>query len=130
MIADTSFIIDLMREEKEALDKAKQLSINKETIFITTITLFELFSGLERSKKQNEEKQRIESTINSQLILGLEEESGKKAGEIHGTLIKEGNMLQPLDCLIAGIALVKNEKVITKNVKDFSRVKGLKIESY
>ena len=39
-------------------------------------------------------------------------------------------MIQPIDCMIAGIALIRKEKVLTRNVKDFSKIKDLEIETY
>lgn len=56
--------------------------------------------------------------------------SALEAGIIDGTLIKEGKMIDPLDSMIAGIAMHKHKKIITRNIKDFSRIKGLKLERY
>ncbi len=39
-------------------------------------------------------------------------------------------MIDPEDTLIAGIALINNETVLTKNVEHFSRIRDLKIETY
>ncbi len=39
-------------------------------------------------------------------------------------------MIDPEDAMIAGIALINNESVLTKNVEHFSRIRDLKIETY
>lgn len=39
-------------------------------------------------------------------------------------------MIDPEDAMIAGIALINNETVLTKNVEHFSRIRDLKIETY
>ncbi len=130
MILDTSFIIDLMRNEQKAVAKLQELIKRGEPQLVTSLTIFELFSGLVRCKKPSEEKEKILKVLAGQLVLNLDEQSAKISGEIDGNLIKEGNMLEPIDCMIAGIALAKKDKVLTRNVKDFSRIKSLEIESY
>lgn len=130
MILDTTFVVDIMNNEKEAVEKINAMLKNGETILITSLTIFELFSGLIRSKKPEEEKRKVDGAISEQLVLDLDEISAKKAGEIHGTLIKEGKCIGLVDCMIAGIALERKDKVLTRNIKDFSRIKGLEIEGY
>tara|TARA_Y100000031_G_C8195123_1_gene373311 strand:- start:401 stop:793 length:393 start_codon:yes stop_codon:yes gene_type:complete len=130
MIADTSFIIDLMRKNKAAELKLKELIKKGETPFLTSITLFEIFTGLERTSKPENEKAKIRDTLNKQIVFPLDSRAAEKAGEIDGKLIKEGNMIGSLDCMIAGIALIKKEKVLTRNLKDFQRIPGLEVDSY
>ena len=73
---------------------------------------------------------KILEILDGQIILKFDKESAEKAGEIDGNLIKEGNTIGPIDTMIAGTAITKNEKVLTRNIKDFSRIKGLNIETY
>ncbi len=130
MIVDTTFVIDLMRNEEKAVAKLHQLINKREPLLVTALTIFELFSGLSRSTKPSEERNKIMKVLKGQLILHLDNDSAEKAGEIDGTLIKEGNMIGPVDSMIAGIALVKKDVVLTRNIKDFSKVKGLDTETY
>lgn len=39
-------------------------------------------------------------------------------------------MIDPEDAMIAGIALINDESVLTRNVEHFSRIRDLKIETY
>lgn len=130
MIFDTSFVIDVMRADEAAVLKLRDISIMGEKRIVTSPTIFELFSGLARSQKPSLEKNKIMRILKSQMIIELDNESAEKAGEIHGSLIKSGNGIASLDSMIAGIALVRHEKVLTRNAKDFSKVKGLEIETY
>lgn len=54
----------------------------------------------------------------------------EKAGELHGSLLKSGNQIGVLDSMMAADALLNNDILLTGNVADFARVKGLRIESY
>lgn len=130
MISDTTFIVDLLRNDARAITKLKELMKKNELSFVTTLTIFELFSGLFRSNNPIKEKSRVIDVLKRQMIINLDPESAEKAGEIDGNLILKGKMIQPVDCMIAGIALVKKDKVLTRNVKDFSKIEGLEIESY
>ena len=130
MIVDTTFVIDLMNSDAGAVQKLHHLLREGEILKITTITIFELFTGVVRSVKPGEERNKVLRALEGQLILSLEREAAEKAGEIDGELIKKGERIEISDSLIAGIALTKNEKVITRNTKHFSRISGLKIESY
>lgn len=64
------------------------------------------------------------------MVLHMDYDTAERAGEIDGILAREGKMIGVVDCMIAGIALVKKEKVMTRNVKDFQRIRGLEIETY
>ncbi len=130
MILDTSFIIDLLRKKENALKKLEELIRKNEPLIITTLSIFELFSGLIKSQKYEKEKREIEKILGSQLIISLNKESAERAGEIDGQLSKEGNMIGSIDIMIGAIALLKKEKVLTRDISDFSRIKNLEIETY
>ena len=130
MIMDTAFVIDVMKNEQNAIKKLQELVKKGEPQLVTAITIFELFSGIARSTKPIEEKNRVLTTLKGQLILHFDNDAAEKAGEIDGMLIKEGRMNDPIDCMIAGIALVKKEKVLTRNVKDFAKIRGIEVETY
>jgi tRNA(fMet)-specific endonuclease VapC len=130
MIFDTTFVIDIMKNDEKAVKKLQEIIKKGETQMVTSLTVFELFSGLARSKKPLKEKNKIMNTLKGQVILHLDNTSAERGGKIDGTLIKEGNMIGPIDSMIAGIALIKKEKVLTRNTKDFTRIDQLEVESY
>lgn len=130
MILDTTFIIDIMNNDLKAIDKLRELQKRGEAQIISSITVFELFSGLAKSKKPEKEKAKIINAINGQLIASFDQEAAEKAGFIDGSLRKEGRTIGPLDTMIAGTAITKKEKVLTRNTKDFEKILGLEIETY
>lgn len=130
MIADTSFIIDLMKNNQSALAKAIELEKSGEPQLVTSLTIFELFSGLAMSNKPHQEKEEIFSILNKKTILPFDNKSAEKSGEIDGNLTKKGEKIGVVDSMIAGIAICRKEKVITRNLKDFSKVNGLNVETY
>ena len=129
MILDTSFIIDLLKNRRESVSKMKQLTEDGVPYIITAPTVFELWSGLVSLGKSETEKQKTVSLIREQIIYPLDEESARIAGNIDGELIKKGLKTDPIDVMIAGIAISNNKKVLTRD-EHFARIEGLKVEGY
>jgi len=128
---DSTFIIDILRNNSKA--KQKYDEIDKNSIFTTIINLYELVSGVYAARDKNHEKHI--SILNELLknipVLGLDLVSIEKASQINGELSLKGKEVDDLDILIAGIILSNAyNTILTKNVKHFSRIKELKVESY
>lgn len=51
-------------------------------------------------------------------------------GIIRGQLEKDGTLIGPNDMIIAAMALANDAVVVTHNVREFSRVDGLKVEDW
>jgi len=130
MILDTTFLIDVMRGDSAAAEKIKYLIEKGVPLAVTTINIFELFSGVAQCSKPALERARISHILNNQTIWPLDKASAERGGRVHGELARQGTEIDPEDAMIAGIALEHNEAVLTRNVKDFSRISGLHVETY
>lgn len=130
MIADTSFIIDLMRKRDSALEKLSKIEMKKENQRTTSLTVFELATGIEMSDWPEKEKLKVEELLQMFSIIDFKNIHAYRAGLELGKLYKEGKPIDPVDAQISGIALVEKEIIVTRNVKHFERIEGLKIESY
>jgi predicted nucleic acid-binding protein len=62
--------------------------------------------------------------------LGLDFPSASAAGLIYGEKIRAGREIDPEDAMLAGMARVKAEKILTRNVKHFSGIEGVTVETY
>jgi tRNA(fMet)-specific endonuclease VapC len=130
LIADTSFLIDIMMKEPAALDKAKKVEESGSTISVGAPSIFELFAGVALSRKSEEEKSKIMSTIASLPQLPLDFPSARAGGQIYGRKIKAGSTVDPEDAMLAGIAKLRSEAIITRNVKHFTDIEGVNVETY
>lgn len=130
MILDTCFIIDVMEGDKGALSRREALSEKNEAYRVSAATVFELWSGIAYSKKSNEEKSKVLKALAGMNVIGLTAPMAEKAGEIHGSLAKKETAIDHIDAMIAATAVLENETVLTRNTKHFTRVTGLKVESY
>ena len=130
MIADTSFLIDIMKSDKEAIKKAEEIENKGSTIAVTSISIFELFVGVTLSIKQDRERNKINRILKGLSIISFDEDSAIEAGKIFAQKRKNGMLIDPEDSMIAGICSKRNEILITRNIKHFNDIEGLRIESY
>lgn len=130
MILDTSFILDLMEEDKGAVARYVKLSENNEIVRVCAPTIFELWTGIACSSSPEAEKAKVSNALSQFDVIKFDGRCAEKAGEINGSLIRGGRRIDPEDTMIAGTALLENETVLTRNVKHFSRVLGLRVETY
>lgn len=129
MIIDTSFIIDFLKHDKDAVNKMKGFLERNEPIKTTTISVFEVWQGT-LDIGNDSEKEKIEKFLSSIGLLVFDIESAKRAGTIYSGLKSKGELIEGEDCMIAGITLNLNEVLLTRNKKHFEKIQGLKIESY
>ncbi len=54
----------------------------------------------------------------------------KKAGNIHGELVRKGNRIGSFDCIIGATAMVGEEALLTRNAEDFKRISDIDIKEY
>jgi predicted nucleic acid-binding protein len=129
-LADTSFIIDVMKKDTSAVRKAEQLSDASVSILVGTPTIFELYVGVGLSVRSAEEREKVLGILRSLPHLSLDAASASKAGMIYAQLVKEKTKIDPEDAMLAGIAIQNNEPLLTRNRKDFAGIPELKVESY
>lgn len=60
----------------------------------------------------------------------LDADDARQAAEIRATLASEGRPIGPYDLLIAGQARAKELTVVTRNLGEFARVPGLRVENW
>jgi predicted nucleic acid-binding protein len=130
LIADTSFLIDIMANEPSAVGKAKEIEGRGLPLFVGSPTVFELCVGVALSGKAEKEKIKIVSIITSLPQLSLDFKSACAGGTIYGDKFKTGSEIDVEDAMLAGIAKIRGEPILTRNIKHFSGIEGVTIEHY
>lgn len=126
---DTDILVGLLRNDKDSIKKISELA-GSEIITTTPINATELFKGAYRSKYSAENVDLIQNLLDNIEILTYDLNSSKLAGQIIEKLRLEGNPIGDIDCIIAGIVKAHNEKLITRNIKHFSRIPELIVEKW
>ena len=126
---DSTAIIDLFRKDKSIGDLISSLD---DQVAVTQINYLEVMLGLDFDNlKHKIEENYYDKLFNDFVNFDLDILTSKKAAEIANSLRKKGETIDPFDCAIAGI-LIQNgvKKIITRNIKHFSKIKGLDVISY
>jgi tRNA(fMet)-specific endonuclease VapC len=95
-------------------------------ILVSSIALFELWYGVAKSGKQDFNRKRLEAFLAGPvLVLPFEDHDSHAAGSIRAALESVGKPIGAYDLLMAGQALRHGLTLVTSNVSELSRVKGL-----
>jgi len=128
MILDTSVMIDILRGNKDTLNKIKYIEDKNTPLTTTSITVFEIFQGISFVNERN--RDRIYNLFEAINILSFDDNSAREAGIIQSDLKKQGKTIDPEDAMIAGIAKINTEIIFTRNKKHFEKIKNLECEFY
>ena len=129
VVLDTDILVAFLRNKTEAVEFVTELQKKNASLSTTTVNAFELFEGaLISTNKDNVKK--AENALRSIGSYSFNGPASWKAAEISSELIKKGEPLDFQDIAIASIAIVNGESIVTRNVKHFSRIKGLKIAKW
>ncbi len=128
---DTDTCIFLMRGESPAL-AARVQSVPLQQQVMSAVTFAELTYGVQASaaakRKQNQSV--LASLVLHLAVLDWPQDAAKHYAEIRADLKKRGAQLGAADLMIAAHARAMGAIVVTNNVKDFERVKGLEVENW
>lgn len=130
MILDTTVLVDLLRGDERTRARVEALEARGEILWIPTPAVFEVWEGTERAERSAEARRRVSEFLEGYTVLPFESNHAARAGVMSGILARRGEMVDPVDAQIAGMALVEGRPVLTRNVKHFRRVEGLRVETY
>ena|SRR3989344_2749159 len=126
---DSNFIIDFLKGKKSAVSLIKK---NNEELATSQINVFEVLFGIFMKKETNrKELDLAEAFFQSIIIFPFDSNCGNLSAKILSSLMKEGKTIEQNDCFIGAI-MIKNriDKIISNNVKHFSKINGVKIITY
>lgn len=127
VLLDTNVVSALMRDPRGLLRRRLEEEAGGDTA-ISIVTLAELRFGVEkRGSKRLADI--LDGLTRSVAVLPLQEPVDRVYGEIRAYLEQAGTPIGPNDTLIAAHAIVLGRTLVTANIREFSRVPGLKVEN-
>lgn len=128
-LIDTNICIYILNKRPaEVIARFKQYETGM--IGVSTITVSELYYGVAKSQKQEQNLYRLKNFLAPLAFLPYDELAAAVYGRIRCALEQEGAAIGALDLLIAAQALSRNLVLVTNNEKEFSRVEKLRIENW
>ena len=125
---DTNLCIRVLRDRPAGLRDR----FNRETdaLCISTIVLTELLVGAEKSNRPIENRREVDRFTARLGVLPFDDAAAAHSAEIRANLARRGQPIGGYDTLIAGHARSRGLIVVTGNLREFSRVEGLRAEDW
>ena len=118
----------LRRSSPALLERMQVVPIQQQAM--STITLAELQYGVQVSSRKKANQAAVDLLIRHLTVLDWPRNAAEHYADIRAELKKRGQLIGSNDLLIAAHARSIDATVVTNNVKDFGRVKGLKVENW
>ncbi|CUU04329.1 tRNA(fMet)-specific endonuclease VapC [Armatimonadetes bacterium GBS] len=99
-------------------------------IAISTISLYELQVGINRSRQPERAQLQLEQLLTWITVVPFDTSAASHAAKIRAELERIGLPIGTLDTLIAGIALSRGLILVSHNLAEFQRVPGLLVEDW
>lgn len=122
MVIDTSVVIQYIRTKDKSATIFYQL-LNKNKIFISSVSLYELYIGATTIGKEED----ILLLIQKIPILPFTDLIALKAAQIYRQLKAKNQLIEFRDIFIAATCMLENLPIVTLNKKHFERIEGLKV---
>lgn len=129
LLLDTTFIIDILRGNKEVLSKLSEFEMENESLCTTSLNMLELFKGAYRSNKKDKNINDMQRLVEHLLVLPIAEDAYDIYGAISSELYLKGEQIGDFDEIIAAIALSYDAAIITRD-RHFDPIPMLKVVHY
>ncbi len=128
-LLDTNICIALIRQ-KPAMLIQRLTFLQPGDAGISSITLAELFHGVEKSARPEQNMSALEQFLLPLDLADFDLNAALAYGKIRADLERTGQLIGSMDMLIAAHAVSVDAILVTNNVQEFRRVKGLLVEDW
>lgn len=128
-LLDTNFCIALIRKKPEnALRRLVEHPVTD--VAVSIVTVAELEYGVAKSRQPKLNRAKLDGFLQPLQVLLFDDAAALAYGEARGKLEARGEVIGPLDLLLAAHALSLDLTVVTNNTREFTRVDDLKVEDW
>jgi tRNA(fMet)-specific endonuclease VapC len=128
-LLDTNICIYIIKKKPDKVLK-RFSKLKPGDVAISAITIAELYFGIAKSAKSNENTIALQEFLQPLITLDFTNDDSLIYGRIRAELEANGQMIGAMDLLIASIAISRSLTLVTNNEKEFSRVKNLRLENW
>ena len=128
-LLDTDTCIFILRRSIPALlSRIQSVPLHEQAISV--VTLAELLYGVQESSKKKTNQAGVDALLRHVTVMEWPAKGAEHYAEIRADLRRKGQSIGANDLMIAAHARSEGAIVVTNNLKDFGRVKGLKVENW
>lgn len=130
-VVDSTFLIRLLRGHSDAVRKAEELDAMGGAA-TTVVSVFEASYAVSRALHDPVRRMgELRRVLGNLEVLPLSVEASLMAAEFCGVYVLGERWISSFDALVAGVAVACGaEALVTRNVKVFDLVPGLKVEGF
>lgn len=122
---DTNTVLDYFKGKG---DVAKNLlAVSPTEVALPAVVAYEVWIGVLGSQNTRRRQTQYEQFLATVEILPFDAAVSRRAAELRYALERRGAGIGPMDTLIAATALSSNATLVTRNLREFGRVQGLKV---
>lgn len=126
---DTDTCTFILRRSSQALlGRIQAVPLDRQVM--SMVTLAELLYGVQLSSRKKDNKAAVDALTRHLAVIDWTRDAAEHYADIRAELKKKGQLIGSNDLMIAAHARSLGAIVVTNNVKDFRRVKGLKHENW
>lgn len=122
---DTDTCIYALKRSAYTMRKMESYEVGD--IAISSIVLAELQFGVHKSTHREKNRLRLQHFLQYLQVFQFDESAAESFGKIKAHLAHKGQLIGPMDMLIAAHALSTEVVLVTNNTKEFKRVPGLSV---
>lgn len=127
-LLDANVIIAALKGQHEVRRRLEAEA--KEALRLSAIVLGELYFGVEKSAYGERNRTRLAALTERLPLVGIDHETIRHYGRIRATLEGQGAPIGANDTWIAAQALAIGATLVTDNLREFSRVPDLPVETW
>ena len=125
---DTSICVAVLRDRVPAT-RSRIIASRFGEIVISAVVAGKLWTGVRKARRLTEEKA-LRDLFDVLPVLDWPAAAAQTYGELRSEMESSGQMIGALDMLIAAHALHEKATLVTDNVREFQRVRGLRVENW
>ncbi len=125
VLVDSDWIIDWLG----GFARAQRLlgRLESEGLSISIVTYGEVYEGIYFGDEPEERERRFLGLLANVVVINLDAETMRIFARARGTIRRQGRPIGDGDLLVAATAIRTNQELVTRNVRHFSRVPGLRL---
>jgi tRNA(fMet)-specific endonuclease VapC len=125
---DTNTVIDFFRGRGRVAERL--LAVRPSEIGLPAISAYETWVGVLGSRSAEQRTIQYQEFLAAIEVLPFDTATARTAAEIRLALQRRGETIGPMDTLIAATALANGATLVTRNLREFSRVPDLRIVNW
>lgn len=127
-LLDTNILIALSKARPGLAERLAPIPAS--AILISSVVVAEIEYGIAKSARQAHNRQVFDTLLAGFQVVPFDTAAARLYGPIRAQLEQQGRLIGPYDLMIAAHAQALNAVLVTDNVGEFARVKGVAVENW